>query len=331
MQQSAVGSCLTPQLKHHRFCYTRSASNPDQDSMYSTRIWLSLFLLLVHRTLAQSDCSGPTIYYNESSLTIPFKNLCGKDISAGYDFPDPSIEPSRAYCLMRCVQKAPLCYGFDFRTPDGTGPNCYLMQAKFSESSAVYIGVNFSAGMLDAGVADGLAADCYKLGLFGCWKKNGQISESGGTSTSSVMVSTRISMSLTATTSSVTGSSSNTASTSLPPLPSGGLSTGAKAGIGAGVGAAALLVIIGLVVFILMRRKRNTQPVFDAAPPCTSDKNHGYAHHGGTTELSADQTEGRGELESPPPQQFDASHYIGLYATKQPAGPSTHRDTAGQY
>jgi uncharacterized protein HemX len=113
-----------------------------------------------------------------------------------------------------------------------------------------------------------------------------------------------------------TNSDSSKPSTSDPVSASSGLSTGAKAGIGAGVGCIALIALIGLVLFLLRRRKqKNAASPYIAEQkenlqaPLTSEVEgsgkyemgneearheiaHGdtvkYGHHGVTTELEGD-------------------------------------------
>jgi uncharacterized protein HemX len=105
-------------------------------------------------------------------------------------------------------------------------------------------------------------------------------------------------------------------STSPPVSASSGLSTGAKAGIGAGLGCIALIALVGLVLFLLRRRKQKNaanhyiaEQKDNLQAPLTSEIEgsgkyemgheeatheiaHGdtvkYGHHGVTTELEGD-------------------------------------------
>jgi hypothetical protein len=225
-----------------------------------------ILLALTTSIIAQSSsCTGDTSSYPLNGLIIPFKNLCGKDISAPVDFLDPTWETSFGDCMRKCVEKKPLCYGFDYNL----GPmqaNCWLMNASFPESATTEaLNPRVDAAMLSSEILSGLSEDCKSLGLKGCWSKNGALAAASSTARTSTSTSTQRIVAA-ATTGLVTSSSavattaapSATPGTGTPPrAPSNnGLSTGAKAGIGAGVGVAALL-FIGLAAIVLLKRRRN--------------------------------------------------------------------------
>ncbi|KAL5120746.1 hypothetical protein ACEQ8H_001226 [Pleosporales sp. CAS-2024a] len=292
--------------------------------MFSTHAWLSLLSLLQLAT-AQSDCVGDTLTYNQSGLVVPFKNLCNKDISAPVDFRDPTNEPSRAYCLMRCVQKAPLCYGFDFAYPGGTNINCYLMQSPFPESSALYDPKGGNAAMLDPLFVAGLSSSCLTAGLYGCFTKNGQVQNSSSRTTSTIQTLSTTA-SITSTVSDASGTTSGSSSTLAPASRNNDLSPGAKAGIGVGVGVAGLLVIIGAVVLLLRRRRKSSTQIAHEvpAPPYAMAKASTYAHRHHDVELPADHTHARSELESPP-----VEHFVGRPPSgSAQVGSPSHQDVA---
>jgi hypothetical protein len=228
------------------------------------RVRSVILLAFTTTILAQSSsCAGDTSSYPLNGLIIPFKNLCGKDISAAVDFLDPTWETSFGDCMRKCVEKKPLCYGFDYNL----GPmqaNCWLMNASFPESATTEaLNPRVDAAMLSSEILSGLSEDCKSLGLKGCWSKNGALAAASSTARTSTSTST-LRVVAAATTGLVTSSSGVTTTTAPsttpgtgtpPPVPSNGLSTGAKAGIGAGVGAAALL-FIGLAVIVLLKRRR---------------------------------------------------------------------------
>lgn len=260
--------------------------------------WLFI-LFFVHK--AEADCVGDTATYNESGLVVPFKNLCNQDISASVDFSDPSNEPSRAQCISRCVQKAPLCYGLDYVEDGSSSFNCWLMSGYFTETQTT-ASRSVNAAMLSSEFRAALSGECIQLGIYGCWKKNGRV----GTAVASSSV---VSLPSTSTTSSPSaapsvGTGGNLDSTSASSS-AGSLSTGAKAGIGAGVGLAALLGIIALVVLLLRRHKKSNDSVqqvtrFDEQRP--TEKYAGRSDFDGMSELPArDNEHGRAELESPEP------------------------------
>lgn len=143
-------------------------------------IWLACLLTIVTHASAQSDsdrCVGnTTTTYHDFNLTVPFQNLCGKDIGAKVDFEDPTFEETWSDCMGRCVKKEPLCYGFDFRPLGATDyENCWLMNATFDAATAVYPGFVIDAAMLAPDLVEGLDDDCRRLGLRGCFLKNGRL------------------------------------------------------------------------------------------------------------------------------------------------------------
>lgn len=231
-----------------------------------------------------ADCVGATATYNESGLIVPFENLCGQDITADVDFVDLLKEPSREHCLERCVQKAPMCYGFDYAEDDLQAFNCWLKQSAVN-SGQTNASTRVNAAILMPEILGRLSPDCFSLGLHGCFKKNGQLG---------VVASSTASGSV-ATTSSA-ASSAGTGS---------GLSINAKAGIGAGLGAAAFLVIGAGVFWRLRRRRPNTLHVqrqhdVHAVHELSPTEKHALALDG--QELSEmpgqDTGHGRAELES---------------------------------
>jgi hypothetical protein len=273
------------------------------NTMSAFRLSRLFGLLLIARASAQVDCTGDTYTYNQSGLVVPFRNLCGKDISAPVDFNDPTNELTRAACFDRCVRKAPLCYGFDYATPGYAQYSCWLMQGYFLESSAIPTD-NVNAAMLSPDFLAGLSDDCRSLGLNGCFQKNGQLGTvtSQKSSTTTQFISTTSSSAsssgaVATTSTSVTPSSTNTARPTVSSSPSKGLSTGAKAGIGAGVGIAGLLAILAVVLVLLKRRKRSAH--YGTGPPQSHpvEKTTVYSHR---AELPAPQSHHtRAELESP--------------------------------
>jgi hypothetical protein len=232
---------------------------------------LCVWFLIATRIFAQSRCEGDTSIYNKNGLTVFFKNLCGKDITTQVDFLDPTNELTWSDCLDRCVEKAPLCYGFDFTPPGTASYSCWLMNATFLEDSALSKPYTVDAAMLDSNLVAGLSDDCQSLGLSGCYQKNDQLGTSATTAprTSSITSTTRQSFpsttSVTISTTAVTTNASGEATTiimtvtaesaspasSEPTLPRGGLSTSAKAGIGAGVGGAILFAGLASGIFFL--------------------------------------------------------------------------------
>ncbi|CAI6336769.1 unnamed protein product [Periconia digitata] len=241
-------------------------------------IWCQmLWLLAATHSSAQSGCEGNTSTYNKDGLVVPFKNLCGRDITAQVDFSDPTNELDWSACLDRCVGKAPLCYGFDFTPPGTASFSCWLMNSTFPEDSAVSKPYVVDAAMLDANLLSQISDDCMQLGLLGCYKKNQQLGTS--TSASTTTSTPRSSESTTTFTPSssvptitsilssaggqpttvimtvVTTGVANTGSPA-PESPKYGLSTSAKAGIGGGIGGAVLVGLIAGGIFFLKRRKR---------------------------------------------------------------------------
>jgi len=270
--------------------------------------WLT-WLLVITRAFAQrSSCSGDISTYNRNGLIIPFKNLCGKDITAKVDFYDPTDELNWSDCLYRCVEKAPMCYGFDFTPYGSTDFSCWLMNATFPESSALSQNYTVDAAMLTADFLAGISDDCRTLGLLGCFQKNGQLGRSTTTTQASSMTTTISSAIKTTSTTDISGNAAtvgNHAGSTGPAIPGppshhAGLSTGAKAGIGVGVGVAVLIVGFAIGVLILRRRKLTAQ---EAEHPSASDKIVDTdPPRNGRAELPADQsrytTYGRVELES---------------------------------
>lgn len=229
-----------------------------------------LFLWLTSAALAQRDCDndGATSTYNESGLIVPFDNLCGRDIEASLDF-FASPEQRRSDCLDRCVKQAPLCYGFDY-TPyvSSSQANCWLMNGTFLASNATERGFVADAAMLNPNFLNQLPENCKTLGLRGCFERNGQLNFS----TSNLATPT-------APTS--TSEASTTAALSTvrdQQHASGTLSTGAKAGIGAGVGLVALIAMLCGILFVLRRvkRYRATVPPTEAQQDLHGDANSPY-------------------------------------------------------
>ncbi|KAF9697049.1 hypothetical protein EKO04_004686 [Ascochyta lentis] len=264
-------------------------------------------------TTAQGGCRGDTSIYNQNGLTVPFKNLCGKDIQKVVDFLDPTDELTWSDCLDRCVMKAPLCYGFDF-TPHGTTDfSCWLMNATFAESDATTQNYKVDAAILDPELMSGLSSDCRTLGLQGCFQKNGRLSaavsmtdiisittfpaSSEPTRVTPAIVATTAVMTdaggkvstliMTVVTTLATGAAKSTG-TVLPGSSSSRLSTGVKAGIGAGIGAVLLIAILVAILCVLKRRKRKYG---SADPPTYESVNEKIfdidSHQHGATELQA--------------------------------------------
>jgi hypothetical protein len=189
--------------------------------------------------------------YNSSGLVAPFNNLCGKDISAPVDFPESYLEVSFADCMARCVEKKPLCYGFDFRPLGSGATNCWLMADAFDERTAVSRDFVADAAMLGPDLLGSMANECKELGLLGCFQKNGgwkQDPTAGMTSLSSAVPSASSSVSMT--------TSSTTATSSTAPVSKDGLSAGASAGIGVGVGLVVLGAVLVGILFLLRRRRK---------------------------------------------------------------------------
>jgi len=222
-------------------------------------IWLWLALL----ALAQRDCEkdGDTSTYNQNSLVVPFDDLCGKDIEASLDYVSSS-EPRRSDCIDRCVKQAPLCYGFDY-TPytSNSQHNCYLMNGTFAASNVTYRNFVADAGMLDLNLGSKLPKSCQTFSLRDCLEMNIQLVPSASaTSTSS---SSSASFPATSTTSAPTASSVNSEQITGG---SRGLSIGAKAGIGAGVGLIALIAVLGGALLLLKRVKRKRAAANSSVP-----------------------------------------------------------------
>ncbi|KAF1932616.1 uncharacterized protein M421DRAFT_88992 [Didymella exigua CBS 183.55] len=211
----------------------------------STMLFCLLWHLFMTVALAQSDCEkdGDTSTYNSDGLIVPFKNLCGKDIEAPLDY-FSSSELRRSDCIDRCVQRAPLCYGFDYTPYVGNSKNCWLMNGTFEASNATYRKFVADAAMLDPNLAVKLPQDCQRLSLRDCLERNSQIIPAA-----SVSATPTASSSSTSTAETPTGSGQTTGD-------SGGLSVGAKAGIGAGVGLAALTALLGGILCVLKRVKQ---------------------------------------------------------------------------
>ncbi|KAH7413582.1 hypothetical protein DE146DRAFT_638093 [Phaeosphaeria sp. MPI-PUGE-AT-0046c] len=259
--------------------------------------WLLIFTLL-HQ--AAADCVGDTATYNESGLVVPFKNLCNKDISASVDFSDPTNEPSRASCIRRCVQKAPLCYGLDYVEDGSSRFNCWLMAGYFTENQTTASG-SVNAAMLMPDFLSSLSGECIQLGIYDCWQKNGRV----GTVTAS---STAVSSATTNTASSASAAPTTRPGGSTSTMPASSsdssLSTGAKAGIGAGIGVVALMGIFAAVFFLLRHwKKRNMSPqVTHGNELHPTEKYAGRANFNGMSELpSHEMQHERAELESPEP------------------------------
>ncbi|CAI6336592.1 unnamed protein product [Periconia digitata] len=222
------------------------------------------FLLLVPRIFAQSSgCTGTFSTFERDGYTISFRNLCGKDISAPVDFPNPYFASTWSTCLELCVNKQPLCYGFDYGVPvDSALANCWLMQSEFPESSAIENTNSVNAAMLTPDMLARLPADCTSLGLAQCFREMKSTSSSTTPSSSSTL-STSVGTPMTVTTTVASTGTTNTSPAPPPPVsPKSGLSTGAKAGIGGGIGGAAVLGIIaaGGIFGLRRRRKRAIVP-----------------------------------------------------------------------
>lgn len=227
---------------------------------------LSWFLLLA-QTFAQSSCEGNTSTYEQNGLVVPFENFCGLGLEAGINFPDSTKESSWADCQSRCVEKEPLCFGFYYNR---NNTNCYQWyRAPYPDTSTIPKTVGDSA-MLTPDFVAGLSSDCRKLGLWGCFEKNGQFEADGSLvssdsssasvstpstlSSSSRVVSTAFSVS--SNTPSPTVTTTNIASSDAQ-SDDEGLSTGAKAGIGSGIGVLVLaLCVVGAYFFLKGRRQR---------------------------------------------------------------------------
>jgi hypothetical protein len=209
---------------------------------------------------AAPGCTGAVTVYNSSGLVVPFKNLCGKDISAPVDFMEPYFEASFADCMARCVEKKPLCYGFDFRPLGSAETNCWLKNAAFDERTAVSRDFVSDAAMLGPDVLRSVADECKESGLLGCFQKNGgwkQDPTAGTTSLSSAVSSASSSVSMI--------TSSTTATSSTVPVSKDGLSTGASAGIGVGVGLVVLGAVLVGILFLLRRRKQKARNISGGA------------------------------------------------------------------
>jgi hypothetical protein len=214
--------------------------------------YLLVFSLTI-TCLAQSDCEkdGDTSTYDQNGLVISFKNLCGKDIEAPLDY-SSSPEPKRSDCINRCVEQAPLCYGFDY-TPyvSSSQNNCYLMNGTFEASNATYRNFVADAAMLDPNLVVRLPQSCQRLSLRDCFEQNSQ--PASNASSSAPAPSSSSTFLSGATTSAPTASSTGSGHTTGD---SEGLSTGAKAGIGAGIGLVALIAILSGILIVLKRVKR---------------------------------------------------------------------------
>jgi hypothetical protein len=211
-----------------------------------------VWLWLAASALAQRDCEkdGDTSTYNQNSLVVPFKNLCGRDIEAFLDYLSSS-EPRRSDCIDRCVKQAPLCYGFDY-TPytSNSQNNCYLMNGTLKASNSTYRNFVADAGMLDSNLATKLPKSCQSLSLRECLEKNAQLLPSASATSTS---SSSTSISTASTTSAPTADSTNSGQTAAGTVR---LSTSAKAGIDAGIGLVALIVVLTGVLLLLRRVKR---------------------------------------------------------------------------
>ncbi|KAF2268573.1 hypothetical protein CC78DRAFT_377608 [Lojkania enalia] len=130
--------------------------------------WLT-WNLIIRTSFAQSGCEANTSTYGQNGLVISFKNLCGRDIAAQVDFPDPTNELTRSDCINRCVEKAPLCYGLDFTRPGTVEFSCWFMNATFPESSALLQSYTVDAAMLSSEFLARLSGDCLIMGLLGCY------------------------------------------------------------------------------------------------------------------------------------------------------------------
>ncbi|OAL50178.1 hypothetical protein IQ07DRAFT_632099 [Pyrenochaeta sp. DS3sAY3a] len=282
--------------------------------------WLP-WLFLVSRTFAQ--CSGETSVYSSDGLTVPFKNLCGKDITAVVDFMDPTNELTWEDCMGRCVEKQPLCYGFDFTPYGQTNHSCWLMSSTFPESSAQPQSYTVDAAMLTPEYLASLRDDCQSLGLRGCYLSNNRAGVTDDTVTVTSVPPTATPLSVASsviaaetpntisTLSSIISSTSTSTSTpggSPPPGQigtEGGLSTGAKAGIGVGVAVVALLLLLG-GLFFLKRRKARATDAGQAPYPYSTEKTVYTDPHGrGLAELQGPNGPYR-TAELPSPTKYDA-------------------------
>ncbi|KAF2878517.1 hypothetical protein BDV95DRAFT_601155 [Massariosphaeria phaeospora] len=270
---------------------------------------LCTWFLAIAYAAAQSGCAGDTSTYDEQGLSVDFQNLCGKDITAQVDFMDPTNEATWSQCLARCVEKEPLCYGFDF-TPLDTAPfNCWLMNGTFAVDTAVSQPYAVDAAMLGSELLAGLSEDCKSMGLVGCFEKNGRLgtetatAEKTPSSTSPPVTAAAAPPSTTSdalgpTTIVVTVTAGGATSPSAPPSPESkrrGLSTGAKAGIGAGIGVIALLGAITGGFLLLQRRNQRAL----GAPA-------NIAHTGGVSEKMVDEDARAGGARSELSAQQDA-------------------------
>ena len=256
---------------------------------------------------AAPGCTGAATIYNTSGLVVPFRNLCGKDISAPADFPDPFVEESFASCLARCVQTKPLCYGFDFRPLYSGEYNCWLKNAEFDERTAVSRDFVADAAMLSPDLLGNMADECKELGLLGCFEKYGGWRKDQVPSSSSVASSA--SSGVSSASSAVSSMTSSTAATSNTADESkSGLSTGASAGIGVGVGVVVLGALLFGVVFLLRRkqRARSANASYGAVEVGSGENPTGYGH---------------GREKSAAPTELYAQHNYQQAAELDGAGP----------
>lgn len=205
-------------------------------------LWLSSVALAQQR---ECDRDGETSTYNQNGLTVPFDNLCGRNITAALSY-GWTPEQRRSDCIDRCVKQAPLCYGFNY-TPyiDPFQANCILMKDSVPASSVTDRGLVADAATLDPDFLAQLPDDCKTLGLRGCFEKYGHL----GTGTADLATPT------------ASSSSSTTSTTAAPSTGSGDLTREEKIGIGAGLGGATGSIAILCVVWFVRRcvkRKRAT-------------------------------------------------------------------------
>ena len=205
-------------------------------------LWLSSVALAQQR---ECDRDGETSTYNQNGLTVPFDNLCGRNITAALSY-GWTPEQRRSDCIDRCVKQAPLCYGFNY-TPylDPFQANCILMKDSVPASNVTDRGLVADAATLNPDFLAQLPDDCKTLGLRGCFEKYGHL----GTGTADLATPT------------ASSSSSTTSTTAAPSTGSGGLTMEQKVGISAGFGGAAAsiaMLCVALYVLRCVKRKRAT-------------------------------------------------------------------------
>ena len=228
-----------------------------------------LCLCLSSVALAQRrecDEDGDISTYDQGGLVVHFDNLCGKDFENDtLDFAR-SVEQLRSDCLERCVRWAPLCYGFDYGPyTDDKKTNCFLRNGFLPASNARMGDWRADSAMLNQDFLAQLPDDCKGLGLRGCFERYGRLGNdtAGSTTPTATLFS------------SPTSGVAAPSTVGNPQEASGGLSTGAKAGIGAGTGSAAIIAIVCVVlVRKRIKRKRATVPCTTVQQSNTGDSPH---------------------------------------------------------